>query len=236
MWSVVTPLPVNDPPPELAALRTNFAGYGLGWGLADYRGRKVVSHTGGLAGMVSRVTLVPDLNLGVVVLTNQEAGGAFNSMTYHVLDHYLNVPPTDWVTAYRTLSERSLAAARDVEQKQLTARDAKSKPSLPLEKYAGRYRDAWYGEAIIEKGATPGKLVLRFARSPGLEGDLEHWQYDTFVARWRDRSLLADAFVYFSLKPDGSIEQMKMQAVSPLTDFSYDFHDLVFVPAPAGRP
>jgi hypothetical protein len=63
-------------------------------------------------------------------------------------------------------------------------------------------------------------------------GDLEHWQYDTFVARWRDRSLLADAFVYFSLKPDGSIEQMKMQAVSPLTDFSYDFHDLLFTPVP----
>ncbi|MEO8435456.1 MAG: serine hydrolase [Pyrinomonadaceae bacterium] len=232
MWSVVTPLPVNDPPAELAALRTNFAGYGLGWGLADYRGRKVVSHTGGLAGMVSRVTLVPDLNLGVVVLTNQEAGGAFQSITYHVLDHYLNVPPTDWVSAYRTLSERGLAAAKEVEQKQLSARNAKSKPSLPVEKYAGRYNDGWYGEAIIEKGATPDQLVLRFGRSPGLVGDLEHWQYDTFIARWRDRSLLADAFVYFSLKPDGSIEQMKMQAVSPLTDFSYDFHDLLFVPFP----
>ena len=232
MWSVQTPLPVNDPPAELAALRTNFAGYGLGWVLNDYRGRKVVSHTGGLAGMVSRVALIPDLNLGVVVLTNQEAGGAFQSITYHILDHYLGVPATDWTTAFRKVAERGLAAAKETEAKQQTARAANSKPSLPLEKYAGRYNDAWYGEATIEQRSAidTGPLLLLFSRSPGMVADLEHWQYDTFIARWRDRGLAADAFVSFSLKPDGSIEQMKMQAVSPLTDFSYDFQDLLFIP------
>ncbi|MGH9970206.1 MAG: serine hydrolase [Pyrinomonadaceae bacterium] len=231
MWSVQTPLPVNDPPAELSALRSNFAGYGLGWGLGDYRGRKIVSHTGGLAGMVSRVALVPDLNLGVVVLTNQEAGGAFQSITLQVIDHYLNAPATDWTTAYRTLSERGLAAAGEAEKKQQSARAADSKPSLPLEKYAGRYNDVWYGGATI--ALENGKPVLRFGHTPGMIADLEHWQYDTFVARWRNRSLSADAFVYFALKPDGSIEHMKMQAVSPLTDFSFDFQDLLFVPAPA---
>jgi CubicO group peptidase (beta-lactamase class C family) len=233
MWAVQTPLPVNDPPAELAALRANFAGYGLGWSLNDYRGRKLVSHTGGLAGMVSRVALIPDLNLGVVVLTNQEAGGAFQAITYHILDHYMNASATDWTTAYRTVAERGLAAAKEAEGKQQSARNANSKPSLPLEKYAGRYNDAWYGEATIEKeGASEnGKLVLRFGHSPGMVADLEHWQYDTFIGRWRDRSLAADAFVSFALKPDGSIEQMKMQAVSPLTDFSYDFQDLLFIPA-----
>jgi CubicO group peptidase (beta-lactamase class C family) len=232
MWSVQTPLPFNDPPAELAALRANFAGYGLGWILNDYRGCKMVSHTGGLAGMVSRVALIPDQNLGVVVLTNQEAGGAFQSITYHILDHYLGVPATDWTTAFRTVAERGVAAAKDTEARQQTARAVNSKPSLPLEKYAGRYNDAWYGEATIEQdsAAGTGPLLLRFSRSPGMVADLEHWQYDTFIARWRDRSLAADAFVSFSLKPDGSIEQMKMQAVSPLTDFSYDFQDLLFIP------
>jgi hypothetical protein len=79
-----------------------------------------------------------------------------------------------------------------------------------------------------------GKLVLRFSRTPLLVGHLEHWQHDTFVARWRDRSLDADAFVSFALKPDGGIEQMKMVAVSPLTDFSFDFHDLLFTPSATG--
>jgi hypothetical protein len=59
-----------------------------------------------------------------------------------------------------------------------------------------------------------------------LQGDLEHWQYDTFVARWRDRTLAADAYVTFSLGPEGAIEGAKMKPVSPLTDFSFDFQDL----------
>jgi hypothetical protein len=80
---------------------------------------------------------------------------------------------------------------------------------------------------IEERG---GRLSISFTHSPDLTGDLEHWQYDTFVARWKNRSLDADAYVTFALKPDGSIREMRMQAVSPLTDFSFDFQDLLFRP------
>ena len=79
-------------------------------------------------------------------------------------------------------------------------------------------------------GLETGKLVLRFSHTPSLTGDLEHFQYDTFIARWRDRELRADAYVIFALKPDGSIDQVKMAAVSPATDFSFDFQDLLLVP------
>jgi CubicO group peptidase (beta-lactamase class C family) len=234
MWLAQTPIPSGNPPPQLSALRSNFTAYGLGWGLNDYRGYKVVSHSGGLLGMVSRVRLIPDLKLGIVVLTNQEAGGAMEAIAYHIIDHYMKAPATDWIGGFRSLTEQRLAQAKEVEKKQGAARNADSKPSLPLAKYAGRYNDAWYGEATI--ALEEGKLVLRFSRTPGLVGDLEHWQYDSFVARWRDRSLNADAFVSFALKPDGAIEQMKMVPVSPLTDFSFDFQDLLFTPVPGNAP
>jgi CubicO group peptidase (beta-lactamase class C family) len=237
MWSAQTPIAVGNPPPALSALKANFSAYGLGWGLNDYRGHKIVSHSGGLAGMVSRVRMVPDLKLGIVVLTNQEAGGAMEAISFRIIDHYLNAPATDWIAAFHTVAEQQLAQARDVEKRQGAARNAESKPSLPLTKYAGRYNDAWYGEATIALEA--GKPVLRFSHTPGLVGDLEHWQYDTFIARWRDRSLNADAFVTFALKPDGNIEQMRMVPVSPLTDFSFDFQDLLFTPvsgAASGKP
>ncbi|MBO0798784.1 MAG: serine hydrolase [Blastocatellia bacterium] len=233
MWSAQTPIAVGNPPPPLSNLRANFTAYGLGWGLNDYRGHKVVSHSGGLAGMVSRVRMIPDLKLGVVVLTNQEAGGAMEAISYHIIDHYLNAPATDWVSAFRTVAEQQLAQAKEVEQKQVAAHNAESKPSLALAKYAGRYLDAWYGEVTI--ALENDKLVLRFSHTPGLIGELEHWQYDTFIARWRDRSLNADAFVTFALKPDGGIEQMKMVPVSPLTDFSFDFQDLLFTPIQGSR-
>jgi len=228
MWTAQTITPLGDPPPLLAALKANFSAYGLGWGLTDYRGKKIVSHTGGLPGYVSRVALIPDLKLGVVVLTNQESGGAFQSIVYHVFDYYLGAPETDWTAAFRTLEEQGKARAAEVEKQQAAGRAADSKPSLPIAKYAGRYVDAWYGEATI--GQENAKLVLRFSHTPALTGDLEHWQYDTFKVHWRDRSLNADAFISFALKPDGTIEQMKIVPISPLTDFSFDFQDLLFTP------
>jgi hypothetical protein len=76
---------------------------------------------------------------------------------------------------------------------------------------------------------------MRFSHNPALTGDLEHWRYDTFKARWRDRSLAADAFVTFALNADGSIRRVNMVPVSPLTDFSFDFQDLLLTPAP-GKP
>jgi len=76
-----------------------------------------------------------------------------------------------------------------------------------------------------------GRLTIRFTRTPALSGELEPWQHDTFIARWKDRELRADAYVTFALNPDGSIDQAKMRAVSPATDFSFDFQDLLLRPA-----
>ena len=233
LWSIVTPYRVGRVPPDLAAQQANVAGYALGFEVRDLRGHKVVTHTGGLPGFVSRITLVPDQRLGIAVFTNQEIGQAFQSITWRLLDHFLGAPPpsTDWQTVYRTRKVRQDSIVAVQEQTAAAARDTASRPSLPLAKYAGAYRDAWYGDISIV--LENGKLVMRFSHSPSLTGDLEHFQYNTFIARWRDRELRADAYVTFALKPDGSIDHVKLAAVSPATDFSFDFQDLLLVPTPA---
>nr|WP_228530675.1 MULTISPECIES: serine hydrolase [Myxococcaceae] len=232
MWSPQTLLPITAASPSLAALKPNFSAYGLGWTLRDYRGKKIVAHTGGLPGYYSRVTLVPELNLGIVVLTNQEMRSGFEVPTYALLDAFLGAPATDWVAAFKAAdAERNEKAEKKVAEKR-SGRSTTSRPSLPLERYAGTYRDPWYGDVTLKQEG--GKLVLRFSHTPSLTGELEHWQYDTFVAHWKDRSLNADAYVSFSLEPDGSIGGMRMQPVSSLTDFSFDFQDLQFTPVPAG--
>src|SRR5277367_2751827 len=96
MWAQQMVVSVGRAPEELKNLQAHFSGYGMGWGLRDYKGRKLVSHSGGVAGFVTRVMLVPEENLGVVILTNAEEDSAFESILYHVLDHYFQVPPTDW--------------------------------------------------------------------------------------------------------------------------------------------
>jgi hypothetical protein len=193
----------------------------------DYRGRKLVAHTGGVAGFVSRVMLVPEENLGVVILTNAEEGGAFDSILYHVLDHYFGLPTTDWIAAFKSVKDTDEKDAADAMKKAEGTRAADSKSSLPLEKYAGTYDDAWYGPITIH--GENGGLVITFDHTPSMIGDLQHWQYDTFKAHWRDRTI-EDAFVTFSLKPDGSIESARMAAVSPLADFSFDYQDLLLKP------
>ena len=229
LTTIVTPMPIGDPPTELQAQRMNFRGYGLGLNIHDYRGKKVVTHTGGLPGFLSKLTMIPELKLGVMVLTNQESGAAFSAITYHILDHYLGTTETDWVDAYTKYLARQRSAIADIEENTAAARNAASQPSLPLEGYAGTYTDSWYGDIDILH--ENGKLVMRFTRTPSLIGDLEHWQYDTFVVRWHDRELRADAFVTFALNPDGTIVQAKMQPASPAVDFSFDFQDLLLKPA-----
>ncbi|HEY3383455.1 MAG TPA: serine hydrolase [Vicinamibacterales bacterium] len=224
----VTPEPVGTAPPELPALRANFRAYALGLEVRDFRGYRVLTHTGGLPGYVSRVLMIPDLRLGVAVLTNQESDEAFNAIAYAIADAYVGGPQSPWLEGFQKIRARGVTALAGGERKTATARNAASKPSLPPAGYAGNYRDAWYGDVTIAEES--GKLTIRFGRTPSLVGDLEHWQYDTFVARWRNRELRADAFVTFALKPDGTIDQAKMQAVSPATDFSYDFQDLLLKP------
>jgi CubicO group peptidase (beta-lactamase class C family) len=225
---IVTPIPIGDPPAELPPLGMNFHGYALGFDIRDYRGHKVVMHSGGLPGYLSRVAMIPDASVGIAVLTNQESSEAFDSIAFHILDHYLGAPAFDWIDGFTKVHARTEAGAAQAESRAAASRDAASKPSRPLPAYAGTYRDAWYGDIAIAQES--GRLVVRFSHTPSLVGDLEHWQHDTFIARWRDRELRADAYVTFALNPDGSIDQVKMTAVSPATDFSFDFQDLLLKP------
>jgi CubicO group peptidase (beta-lactamase class C family) len=229
MWSAQTILPISDPPSVISALEPNFSEYGLGWFLRDYHGRKLVTHTGGVSGFVSRVMLVPEENLGVVILTNAEESGGFDSILYHVLDHYLQLPLTDWISVLKAAKDLKEKDAAAVEQRLRMDRNIDSHPSLPLERYIGTYEDAWYGTATVQMEG--GHLVLSFDHTPRMVGELEHWQYDTFRTHWRDQ-IIADAFVTFSLKSDGSIDRVMMLPVSPLSDFSFDYQDLEFHPVP----
>jgi len=230
MWTGVTVQPVSESPGALAAFTPSFAEYALGWQLRDYRGHKLATHTGSIVGMTSRTVLVPEAKVGVVVLTNAESTMS-TAVAWEAIDALLGAPRTRWVEAFAAADRADREEADSVERAARTARDSTSRPSLALARYAGRYTDRMYGDATL--AAEGGRLVLRFVHSPALIADLAHWQHDTFVARWRQRNV-PDAYVSFALDPRGAVESMKMVAVSPLADFSFDFQDLLFVPAAAG--
>jgi hypothetical protein len=147
-----------------------------------------------------------------------------NAIAYHVMDEYLGVKGNDWIAAWKANDDEEHRKADEVMKKAATERAANSQPSLPLEKYAGSYEDAWYGPATI--AMKDGKLTFRLDKSEGATGEMQPWQHDTFKVHWT----LEDAYLTFALKDDGTVDHFTMRAVSPLADFSFDYQDLYFVP------
>ena len=205
--------------------------YALGWGVSTFYGQPMLSHGGGLWGMTTYLVVMPEQGLAVFV-SNNLMSPAPRAIGNDIVDQFLQGismdAGKDWIAIVaEAAGTRRSDAAEEVAEAQ-ASRAADSKPSLPLDAYAGTYRDPWYGDIQITMG-NDGKLRFQSARSETLSGPLEHFQFDTFVARWTDRKLNADAYVSFSLSPTGEVERIRMKAVSPTTDFSFDFHDLDLV-------
>jgi len=208
--------------------------YALGWGVSTFYGQPMLSHGGGLWGMTTFLVVMPEQGLAVFV-SNNLMSPAPRAVANDIIDQFLiDVTPDagkDWISIVAEASAgRSNDAAVAIAEAE-EARDPNSEPSLPLDAYKGTYQDSWYGDIEISL-SDDGELWFQSGRSVRLSGPLEHFQYDTFIARWTDRQLMADAYVSFTLSPAGEIERIKMKAVSPLTDFSYDFHDLDLVRLP----
>ena len=177
-------------------------------------------------GFLTAVVLIPDRHVGFSIEINSEDGEIINGLMFELLDHYLGAPMTDWPAKFIAFKQQRVADALKA-YNSVAAKPAKVGPSLPLARYAGTYTDAWYGN--IDVAQANGKLTIDFKSTPRMGGTLEHWQYDTFITRFDDKTI-EPAYVTFGLDADGKVESVTMKAVSPIADFSYDYHDLHFKP------
>ncbi|MES2650826.1 MAG: serine hydrolase [Bacteroidota bacterium] len=223
MWTLQTVIPGTNP-----TYNSHFFGYGMGWFLTDESGYLVAEHTGGLAGMVSEVTLVPELKLGIIVLTNQQVGEAFTSITNTIKDGYYGVKKRDWINRLQTERLQYQKEAKTIVDKIWVSINVEqsSTAKLDLKNYLGIFNDEWFGKVTISE--MNGKMHFQAKNSPKLRGDMMYYKGNTFIVKWYDRSLDADAFVNFTLNNEAKADGFKMAAISPLTDFSFDFQDLDF--------
>lgn len=222
MWTIHTVTDVNSDP----RYNSHFTGYGLGWGLRDLKGNMVVSHTGGLPGMLSVVTMIPDQKLGVVVLTNTDPGGgaAFRSVNQTIIDSYLGVEKVDWIERNSKALQSSQNNADSVVRKVWETVAAAEKIKIPATDYIGIYEDKWFGK--IEIFLKGDQLWFKSFRSPKLNGPMQFYKANTFVVRWEYRDMNCDAFAMFSLDEEGKAQRIKMKGISPDIDFSFDLQDL----------
>jgi CubicO group peptidase (beta-lactamase class C family) len=182
--------------------------YGLGWMLNDYRGKKMVSHGGNTDGMSAEVGLLPELKLGVVVLSNRDATFLPSAVMYHVFDRYLSAPPKDWSAAMLKVEEFVQDIPKQQEKADEEQRVKETKPSLTPDQYAGEYTDELHGPFVVT--AKDGKLSAAFH---GWTFDLEHWHYDTFRASDRAKRLEPRFLVRFALGADGKPAGLKAEMI-----------------------
>jgi CubicO group peptidase (beta-lactamase class C family) len=224
MWTPQTIVASSDGPTPDNPTRAVMSAYALGWFVQDYRGRRLISHSGGLSGQVTQTAMIPSLGIGVAVFSNTE-DGVSQGIRNAILDALTGAPAFDWVGAYVARTKRGQQAALEQVKGGIDTAP-EGGPSLPLKAYAGRYRDPWYGDVVVsEKG---GKLWIDFVPTAAFKSVLDPWGPDAFRTRFA-KEAGEDAVLTFAVK-DGKVTGLTMKALSPLADFSYDYHHLDFTP------
>ena len=226
LWAPVVVVPPSEfkLPASVAAMQPDLQTYALGWFVESYRGHIVVEHTGAVFGALSMLYLLPEKGVGISVTINSEDSGTRRAVLFHVLDNYLGLGPTDWIGRLKVAHAQSLVAAQAIVDATPPS-PGRAKSTLPLDYYAGRYVDPWYGVMTVATDRS-GSAVIVFDETPGMEGALVPLGGNRFRTHWCDKNI-ENAFVDFDTT-SGAISSATMRAISPLSDFSFDYRDLHF--------
>lgn len=204
-----TPRTLIPVPRDSLFSSVHFQAYALGIVTSDYGGVRLMTHTGGIDGMLSLVGYVPELRLGWVILTNTEGrNNLYTALQYRILDAHLGRPPRDW-SALLLQASREAEAAAATRAAAETQRIAGTTPSLPPEGYLGRYTHPMYGDAFVRM--EDGRM--RAAFGPAFHGTMEHWHHDVFRVTW-DHPRQGTALVQFRLDARGRVATMDIPGIS----------------------
>ncbi|MGB1075076.1 MAG: serine hydrolase [Flavobacteriales bacterium] len=219
MWTMQTPIPVSPFYAEhLPSM--NFRGYGLGWELYDLHGYKVVAHSGGYDGMISRQVLVPEAKLGLIFLTNNITSSSWawghdalnailaGDFKFNLVETILKFQQEDRANEAEKLAELE------------AARKENAPPSLEMSEYAGIYRDRMYGDIVIT--VEGNHLNFDFLPTALFEGQLTHWHHDTFRLSWGTQMMLPKGFAQFELNAQGNVKHLLIDVPNP--DFHFTEH------------
>ncbi len=214
LTSAHTILSVSD---EKESFGIHFRNYALGWSTYDYNGLKIIEHNGGMPGYISKVALVPEENLGIIILNNGFEFYVNDALFYSVIDILTNHYTNDWVNFYLSKKLESESEIRKFEEERIASRNPDSKPTLALQKYAGTYNDKMYGDASVEYENNELTLTLLPAKLI-FTGKLEHWSENTFKVQFKD-PFLPFGLIQFELNKSENVERFKIDL--PSGDFHF---------------
>lgn len=204
---------------------THFKAYGLGWSLEDYHGKLVVSHSGGYDGVITYTCLIPEENLGFVILTNSN-NSLFNPLSYRILDNFLAKDTIDWASFFLPYQQRS------DNKTPIVIPQNPIKPSFKLKDYEGLYKSELYGNASITvKG---NKMKVNLLHTLIWEGKITNYNADTFIVEFTKVPSLPQGFITFTIdKNTNKIKSFVIDVPNPDFDFTeFTFNKLDWIEMP----
>ncbi|MCC8410543.1 serine hydrolase [Mucilaginibacter sp. UR6-1] len=198
----------------------NFQLYGLGWFLEDYHNHRLVMHDGGVNGFVSSVTLVPEENLGIVILTNTDQNNLYEALRWEILDAYFKLPYRNYSDAYlkeyKSYTTEQIAA--DKKLRDTVARNPRAELSLSY--YEGKFTNPLYGTVNIERGDN-NDLNMRFEHHPKMYARLQPLGGNRFYVTFSD-PVLGKAIFPFTVQ-NGKVTGFKLKVADFVEMGAYDF-------------
>lgn len=224
MWYSRTILPMSDK--EKARDRSHFKTYGYGWRKNDFLGYELISHTGTLSGMQAYVAMIPELELGVVLLNNGSNSYARLAVMQTLLRSYISQEgevSKDWVEEYRLESIEE----KKKQQENRQVPQGSGRVLLSENAYVGQYQDPWFG--VVKITRTVQGLRLNFPKMITLSGTLEPFDEHSFVVRWDNQNAADDAFVHFKTRVSGEVHSLTMSPFSLTERTSHEYRDMFFI-------
>ena len=227
MWTLHTPIPVSNwYQSKLPSM--HFRGYGLGWEMTTLHNHKIVGHSGGYDGMISRQMLVPDEKLGIFIVTNTNSSVPW-ALGYDLLNLMLADDDSfDMLTFLESNRERETEDRINKDEELEATRIPHTQPTHPLDDFVGTYTDQMYGSIEITKNDS--MLELQFVQTSLFKANLNHWHYNTFQLNWAEQMMLPSGMVHFSVDAMGLVQSLDVDVPNP----DFDFTELHFVRNKAG--
>ncbi len=186
--------------------------YGMGWGITSYRGHLRLSHGGGIDGFTAQVVLLPRDNIGMVILTNRSGTVLPSIISNNVADRLLGLDEVDWNSRIKKQVEEGEKEDEKAKKEKDKDRKLNTKPSHPLEDYAGDYEHPGYG--VISFVIKNDQMNAEYNSIPYTAS---HYHYDVFEI---NNEMMDEALkVSFFTDLKGNIRSLSVQledAVEPI--------------------
>jgi CubicO group peptidase (beta-lactamase class C family) len=236
IWSPETILNISENEEEWD--NTLFKTYGLGWRIADMQGYKLISHTGTLSGYQAYVALLPELEVGVVVLNNGSNYGARTSVMQHILKSFIpraKLPedsPSDWVQA---LVEHQAREEADYLANYEPVREASVPMQISNKQIIGTYQDEWFGSMIIsgldslKESQDETQLRIESERMLTLKGSVVPYEGKRFKVEWDNKNAASDAFLIIESNFKNEVTGLKMHPFVANETKRHAYRDMHFI-------